>query len=131
MKRAGSTGAGSAFAALADPTRRAVVELLRRRPHRAGELARALAISGPALSRHLRVLRASGLIVDDEPDDDARVRLYRLQPEGFSSLQHWVESIGSLWQEQLAAFKAHVEGATAGAPAAKARAPAARSRSRR
>ena len=97
------------LAALAEPTRRAVVELLRQRPHRAGELAEALAMSAPALSRHLRVLRHSGLIVDDEPADDARVRLYRLQPEAFDELQGWVGQIRSLWTDQLAAFKAHAE----------------------
>jgi DNA-binding transcriptional ArsR family regulator len=98
-----------ALAALAEPTRRAVVELLRQRPHRAGELADALTVSAPALSRHLRVLRQSGLIVDDEPAEDARVRLYRLQPEAFNTLQDWVGTIQSLWQDQLAAFKAHAE----------------------
>lgn len=98
-----------AFAALADPTRRAVVELLRQRPHRAGELAEALAMTPPALSRHLRLLRQSGLIVDDEPADDARVRLYRLQPEGFAALEGWVDGVRSMWTDQLAAFQAHVE----------------------
>ena len=53
------------LAALAEPTRRAVVDLLRQRPHRAGELAEALSMSARALSRHLRVLRQSGLIVDE------------------------------------------------------------------
>ena len=102
-------GVDEAMAALADPRRRAVVDLLRRRPHRAGELSDALALSPPALSRHLRVLKRSGLVTDDEPDDDARVRLYRLQPEGFVSLQDWVASITALWADQLAAFKAHAE----------------------
>ena len=102
-------GLDEAMAALADPRRRAVVDLLRRRPHRAGELADALAISPPALSRHLRLLKRSGLVTDDEPDDDARVRLYRLQPERFVSLQDWVASITALWTDQLAAFKAHAE----------------------
>ena len=99
----------AAFAALADPTRRAVIELLRQRPHRAGELAEALGVSPPALSRHLRQLRRSGLVVDDEPEHDARVRLYRLRPEGFASVEDWVGAIGSLWHDQLAAFKAHAE----------------------
>ena len=52
----------STLAALADPTRRRVVDLLRERPHRAGELALGCATSAPAMSRHLRVLRASGLV---------------------------------------------------------------------
>lgn len=97
------------FSALADPTRRAVVDLLRQRPHRAGELASALAMSPPALSRHLRVLKKTGLVADDEPDHDARVRLYRLQAQGFQSLQQWVAGITALWTDQLAAFKAHAE----------------------
>lgn len=100
----------AALGALAEPTRRRIVELLRRRPHRAGELSAALDMTPPALSRHLRVLRRSGLITDDEPEHDARVRLYRLRPEGFDPLDGWVESIRSLWSDQLAAFKAHVEG---------------------
>jgi DNA-binding transcriptional ArsR family regulator len=99
----------SALAALAEPTRRAVVELLRQRPHRAGELAKALAMSPAALSRHLRVLRATGLVADEEPESDARVRLYRLQPEGFQALGRWVDEVRGLWADQLVAFKAHVE----------------------
>lgn len=103
------TPVDAAFSALADPTRRAVVDLLRQRPHRAGELASALAMTPPALSRHLRVLKKTGLVADDEPDHDARVRLYRLQPQGFQSLQQWVAGITALWTDQLAAFKAHAE----------------------
>src|SRR5260370_23574479 len=75
------------LAALADPTRRHVVELLRERPRRAGELAAACAMSGPAMSRHLRVLRASGLVeVEVEAErsgHDARLRIYQLRPEPF------------------------------------------------
>ena len=103
------SGVDVALSALAEPTRRAVVELLGRRPHRAGELAEALTMSPPALSRHLRVLKASGLIADDEPEHDARVRLYRLQPEGFQALGQWMDDVRSLWTDQLAAFKDHVE----------------------
>lgn len=97
------------LAALADPTRRAVIDLLRRRPRRAGELSDALGISPPALSRHLRVLRKSGVITDDEVEDDARVRLYRLQPEPFSVLRGWLDEVEGFWAGQLAAFKAHAE----------------------
>lgn len=104
-----SADVDAAFSALAEPTRRAVVELLRQRPHRAGELAQALEMPPAALSRHLRVLKASGLVADDEPEHDARVRLYRLQPEGFQGLGRWVDEVRSLWSDQLAAFKTHVE----------------------
>lgn len=105
---ADASAVDAALAALADPTRRAVVDLLRTRPHRAGELAESLAMTAPALSRHLRVLRQAGLIDDDEPEHDARVRLYRLEPSGFQALDGWVDSIRSLWAGQLDAFAAHV-----------------------
>jgi DNA-binding transcriptional ArsR family regulator len=63
------------LAALADPRRRRVVELLRERPRRAGELAAALGLTPPALSRHLRTLRRNGLIEESHPGFDARARL--------------------------------------------------------
>lgn len=118
------TAVDAALAALAEPTRRAVVELLRHGPLRAGELAQALAMSPPALSRHLRVLKASGLLADDEPEHDARVRLYRLQPEGFQALGHWVDEVRGLWADQLAAFQAHVEQRAQAVASALAPAPA-------
>jgi DNA-binding transcriptional ArsR family regulator len=98
------------FAALADPTRRGVVDLLRKRPRRAGELAEAFDMSPPAMSRHLRVLRRTGLIEDDPVEDDARVRLYRLKPEPFSALRAWLDQVELFWAGQLDAFKRHVEG---------------------
>ncbi|HEV8688717.1 MAG TPA: metalloregulator ArsR/SmtB family transcription factor [Ideonella sp.] len=117
-----------AFTALVDPTRRAVVRLLRQGPLRAGELAEALALTPPGLSRHLRVLRHAGLIDDDEPEHDARVRLYRLKPAGFAPLRDWIDELGAFWGDQLAAFKAHAEalpGTTRPAPKARPRRPAA------
>jgi DNA-binding transcriptional ArsR family regulator len=102
------------LAALADPTRRHVVELLRERPRRAGELAAASQMSGPAMSKHLRVLRASGLVEVGAPlvgahDHDARVRVYRLRPEPFVALQEWLDQVQMFWTDQLGAFKAHAE----------------------
>jgi DNA-binding transcriptional ArsR family regulator len=98
------------LSALADSTRRGVVDLLRRRPRRAGELARELAMSQPAMSRHLRVLRKAGLIEEgDEVEDDARVRVYRLRKKPFSALRQWTEDVEAFWGEQLDAFKEHVE----------------------
>jgi DNA-binding transcriptional ArsR family regulator len=102
-----------AFAALSDPTRRAVVDLLRMQPRRAGELADSLGMSAPALSRHLRVLRQSGVITDDAVEADARVRLYRLQPETFATLRDWLDEVESFWGDQLQAFKAHAESKSA------------------
>src|SRR3954454_16252764 len=95
--------------ALADPTRRQVVDLLRERPWRAGELAARFPISGPAMSRHLRVLRDSGLVEARFVDGDARAREYRLLPERLGDLHAWLERVQAFWNEQLEAFRLHVE----------------------
>lgn len=92
--------------ALADPARRRVIELLRQRPRRAGDLAAALELVPPAMSRHLRVLRASGLVEEDSLPEDARVRVYRLRAEPFSDLRDWLDEVASFWSDQLDAFKA-------------------------
>jgi DNA-binding transcriptional ArsR family regulator len=97
------------FAALADPTRRGVVERLRRRPHRAGELAEAFGVSPPVMSRHLRVLRTTGLVEEDHQGEDARVRLYRLRPEPFGALRKWLDDVEKYWARELDAFKQHAE----------------------
>lgn len=97
------------LAALAEPTRRRVVELLRERPRRAGELASATAASGPAMSKHLRVLRASGLVEEVRVERDARVHVYRLRPEPFVALGDWLDHVQAFWDGQLDAFKGHVE----------------------
>ena len=96
--------------ALADPARRKVVELLRDGPKRAGELAAQVNMSGPAMSRHLRVLRASGCVEADAGDGDARVRMYRLRAEPFVALRAWLDQVEAFWGEQLGAFKKHAEG---------------------
>ncbi|MBL8317818.1 MAG: winged helix-turn-helix transcriptional regulator [Burkholderiaceae bacterium] len=101
-----------AFAALGDPTRCAVVELLRERPLRASELAAALALAPAGLSRHLRVLEQGGLVAADAIVGDARVRLYRLEPHAFATLADWAAAMQAQWGDQLLAFKAHAEGRT-------------------
>lgn len=97
------------LAALADPTRRAVIGLLREQPRRSGELAEALSISRPAMSRHLRVLRRARLVAEEILEDDARGRVYRLRPEPLGPLRDWLDEVESFWQDQLGAFKAHAE----------------------
>ncbi len=97
------------LAALADPNRRRVVELLRARPLRAGELAHALALSPSALSRHLRTLKEGGLIEEVHPDFDARVRVYSLKSGAMADLKDWLAETEQMWSAQLAAFKAHLE----------------------
>lgn len=98
------------LAALADPTRRAIVELLRKEPLRAGELADALGASRPTVSRHLRALRNAGLVADRILTDDARGRLYRLRRQPLSGLRDWLDQVEVFWGEQLDAFRAHAEG---------------------
>lgn len=83
--------------ALADPTRRRVVDLLRQKPQRAGDLAAALSISPPRLSRHLRVLRHSGLIEEGRVEHDARISMYLLRPEHFVGLRVWLEAVEGFW----------------------------------
>lgn len=97
------------IAALADPHRRQVVELLREQPRRAGELAEAVGLTAPAMSRHLRTLRQSGLVEETHPEFDARVRVYALRPEPMVHLLRWLEETERMWSEQLSAFKAHLE----------------------
>jgi DNA-binding transcriptional ArsR family regulator len=97
------------FAALADPTRRAAVEVLRGGPRRAGELADELGSTPAGISRHLKVLRESGLVVEEIAEEDARVRVYRLERDRFDALRTWVEDVEAFWTGQLASFKAHAE----------------------
>jgi DNA-binding transcriptional ArsR family regulator len=97
------------LAALADPNRRAVIDLLKEQPRRAGDIASALSMTPPALSRHLRVLRRSGLIDEQGVEEDARVRIYRLRKEPFDQLRGWLGEVESFWTGELAAFRDHVE----------------------
>jgi DNA-binding transcriptional ArsR family regulator len=97
------------FATLAEPARREIVEILKRRPCRAGELADFLGMSPQATSRHLRMLRRHGIVEERADEDDARARVYRLRPEPFARLQEWLEEVAAFWTEQLESFKAHAE----------------------
>ena len=98
--------------ALAEPTRRAVVGLLRDGPQRASDIADALAMSRQAMSRHLRVLRQAGVIHPigaASPDDDARARTYRLQAQPLAELQAWLGDVQAFWGVQMQAFRKHAE----------------------
>lgn len=102
------------FAVLADPTRRRVVELLRDRPLRAGEVAARLGVSRPAMSRHLRALRSGGLVDVELSEDDGRARRYQLRPERFVALQGWLSELEGHWASQLESFREHAERGRAG-----------------
>jgi DNA-binding transcriptional ArsR family regulator len=97
------------FGALADPTRRAVVELLVFGARRAGDLADAAGTSRPTMSRHLKVLLDAGVVEDERPRDDARTRVFRIRPASVTAVQAWLDQIQAHWNEQLQSFKAHVE----------------------
>jgi len=96
------------FAALADPTRRMLIERIGRKPHRAGDLCRGLSISRPAVSKHLRVLRDAGLVASDAR---GREMVYRLSPtsSGMVAARAYLERVSELWDHALQAFKAFAE----------------------
>lgn len=101
------------FAALADPARRRTIELLGEAPRRAGELAELLDLPAPAMSRHLKALKASGLVAETHPEFDARVRVYALNAARLADLKDWLARAEHGWSRQLAAFATHVEKRTA------------------
>jgi DNA-binding transcriptional ArsR family regulator len=101
---------GPMFDALADPTRRQVVQLLSDGPRRAGEISDSAGVSGPRMSRHLRVLLEAGIVTDERSPDDARVRVFRLCPDSIIAVQAWLDQVRAHWNEQLHSFKRHVEG---------------------
>lgn len=91
--------------ALADGNRRTVLEILRDHPATAGELAQALPITQPGVSRHLRVLREAGLV---SVEQDAQRRIYSLRPEALIEVDEWLEGYRALWQHRLDALHTEV-----------------------
>jgi len=92
--------------ALADPNRRTVLEILRDHEATAGELADALPIARPGVSRHLRVLREARLV---DVRQDAQRRIYRLRPETLMELDEWLETYRVLWRTRLDALHTEVK----------------------
>ncbi|HEV3153713.1 MAG TPA: metalloregulator ArsR/SmtB family transcription factor [Candidatus Baltobacteraceae bacterium] len=99
------------FSALSDRTRFQVVASLRARELSAGELASRCAVSAPAMSRHLRVLRKAGMIelAQSTNADDARLRVYRLRARPFLSLAEWAEHMQGVWADRLEGFKTYAD----------------------
>jgi DNA-binding transcriptional ArsR family regulator len=91
--------------ALADPSRRTVLEILRSHPATAGELAEALPIARPGVSRHLRVLRDAGLV---DVRQDAQRRIYTLRPRALVEVDEWLEPYRALWRNRLDALHTEV-----------------------
>lgn len=96
------------FGALADPARLRIVQLLGDEPRRAGELAAAVGMSAPAMSRHLRVLLEAGIVADERVSHDARLRYFRLRPQSMVAVQAWLDQLQAHWNSQLASFQRHV-----------------------
>ncbi len=88
---------------LGDPNRRAIFELLARRPSAVGEIADQLPISRPAVSQHLKALKDGGLVVS-RPDGNRRV--YSLDPHGVAAVRAWLDGV---WEHALAGFHKHAE----------------------
>jgi DNA-binding transcriptional ArsR family regulator len=91
-----------AFAALADPTRRHIVELLAKRERSAGDLARSFAMTQPAVSQHLRALRDAGLV---RVRHDAQRRIYSLDARGLAEIDAWLSRYREFWTTQLDALE--------------------------
>jgi len=91
-----------AFAALADPTRRRIVELLARGERSAGDLGRKFAITQPAVSQHLRALRDAGLV---RVRHDAQRRMYSLDPQGLAKIDAWLSRYRLFWTKHLDALE--------------------------
>ena len=91
--------------ALADHSRRTVLEILRDHPATAGELADALPIARPGVSRHLRVLREAGLVTVRQ---EAQRRIYSLEPEALVEVDEWLEGYRVLWQHRLDALHTEI-----------------------
>jgi DNA-binding transcriptional ArsR family regulator len=96
----------AAFQALADPTRRAVLDLLRQGSQAAGQIASAFPVSRPAISKHLRLLRRAHLVREHR---EGRNRVYQLNPEPLRAVDTWLNQYRVFWTASLNNLKAFVE----------------------
>jgi DNA-binding transcriptional ArsR family regulator len=103
MTAAASGTAADAFAALGDPNRRRIVELLAPRPLSVGQLAEAMPISRPAVSRHLRLLKDAGFVVEAR---EGTRRIYRLHDEGVAAVEAYLRAV---WGEAMGRFRLAAE----------------------
>jgi DNA-binding transcriptional ArsR family regulator len=99
-------GRVDALTVLAEPTRRRIVDALRRQESSVGDLVTALAMSQPAISKHLRVLREAGIVSSRTA---AQQRIYRLEPGPFRELDAWLAPYRKLWTSHLDALTRHLD----------------------
>ena len=95
-----------AFRAVADPTRRAIIDLLTKEEMNAGEVAKHFTMSRPAVAKHLRILRDGGIIAVRR---SGRRRIHWLRPEGLRILADWISHYEQFWNDRLAVLKREVE----------------------
>jgi DNA-binding transcriptional ArsR family regulator len=96
----------SPFEAIAEPSRRAILDLLREGERPAGDLIEATGLSQPGVSKHLKMLREAGLV---SMRPDGQRRLYRLEPTQLQALDDWLLPFRSFWAARLDALEAHLE----------------------
>lgn len=90
------------FAALAEPNRRRMIELLSRGPRAAGDLAGVFPLSAPAVSQHLKALREAGLV---RVEVDGQRRIYSVDPEGLDAVDAWLDRVRGFWGGRLDALE--------------------------
>jgi DNA-binding transcriptional ArsR family regulator len=93
------------FSALADPTRRRIVEALAAGPLSSGEIAARFPISAPAVSQHLKALKSAGLV---RVRSEAQRRIYEIDPEGIEAVAGWADGIRRYWSARLAGLEAEL-----------------------
>jgi len=96
----------SAYAAVAEPKRRLILDLLRAGEHSVGDLVDRVGLSQPGVSKHLRVLREAGLV---GARAEGKQRLYALHPQPLAELDAWLEPYRALWEQRLDALERHLE----------------------
>ena len=96
----------TAFEVLVEPNRRKILDLLAERERPVGELVKSLAVSQPAVSKHLRVLREQGFV---DSRVDAQRRLYTLRPQRLREIDEWLAPYRSLWSRSLDALETHLD----------------------
>jgi DNA-binding transcriptional ArsR family regulator len=94
------------FRAIADPTRREILRLLRERRHTVGEIARNFRTSRPAISRHIRLLRGAGLVITRK---DGTARICDLNAKPLRAVNTWLQDYEALWSESLRSLKRYIE----------------------
>lgn len=94
------------FAALGDPTRRAIIDLLAGEPKRAGDIAGNFTASAPAISQHLKVLRETGLV---RVSREGAKRIYELDPAALDEMEAWVARTRATWDRRLDALQRQLE----------------------